>query len=354
MRRCLAPLAPDASLIVHKRLPWTVRKEQLRRQLWRQEEKEQEISKPAGIVVQIAQAAHAKRRQPQLWSNLLEQALAVHAELTPQDMANVLWSMSEVRYQHYALLDEFVRSLSLRADVKAMVTAMLAVDKLGLPIDTLRAPFVQQLSGQCEELSFGDLRRVLMALARCWQRFPIDSELLDELCATLLTKSQNCDPRDLVAVPQHLGRLRYLHPGLIAASSSAVWTIVSSRLTVVPLDVFRALDGFLLLSSIVDTAEPRVKLFAMADKCGLFATQLLRLASIDELWSCGQQLMAAEIVEPRAWIIWAKEAIYRRTDDLTRAQQIARIRSRIRRQWRVAQPPESFEVALRGMLHETA
>merc|ERR1719401_2750060 len=117
--------------------------------------------------------------------------------------------MAQARFQHNMLLDEFVRSLSYRSNVKAMVTAMLAVDKLGLPTDALRAPFLQQLSGQCDQLSFGDLRRILMAMARCWRGPAIDAELLDELCAAVVDKSRDCDPRDLVAVPQHLGRLRY-------------------------------------------------------------------------------------------------------------------------------------------------
>ena len=98
-----------------------------------------------------------------------------HAELAPQDMASILWSMADARFHHKALVEEFIRSLSFRAGVKSLVTAMLALDRLGLPADSLRAPFLQHLSGQCNDLSFGDLRRVLMALARCTFLFKVSS-----------------------------------------------------------------------------------------------------------------------------------------------------------------------------------
>merc|ERR1719181_453658 len=141
-------------MIVQKRLPQHARKQLLREQLWEEEDDAAGPEKTPSIVVQIAQAAKQRRRQPQLWSNLLDQALASQGELSPQHMAGVLQSMSEARFRHNALLDEFIRSLSYRADVKAMVTAMLAVDRLGLPTDALRASFLQQLSGQCDSLSF--------------------------------------------------------------------------------------------------------------------------------------------------------------------------------------------------------
>merc|ERR1712125_197516 len=135
--------------------------------------------------------------------------------------------MSEARYRHQALLDAFVRSLSYRANVKAMVTAMLALDRLALPTDVLRGNFLQQLNGQCEALSFSDLRRVLMALARCWPGCHHEV-LLEELCSEIASKAGHCDPRDLVAIPQHLGRLRFPHPVLLAAAAEAISTLVAS------------------------------------------------------------------------------------------------------------------------------
>lgn len=354
MRRSLVRWKGDPSLIVHKRLPVHVRRQQERQLQLREEEEDTEPSAPPSIVVQIAQAARGRRRQPQLWSNLLNQALETSGELSPQDMASVLWSMSEVRYQHRALMDDFVRSLSFRADVKAMVTAMLAVDRLGLPTDALRAPFLQHLAGQCEHLSFGNLRRILMALARCWQQpqAPVQEELLEELCDAIVEKAHNCDPRDLLAVPQHMGRLRYLHRGLFTTSTSAVATLVSSRLTVLPLDVLRALDGLLLLQALVEAERPRQQLGQLAEKCKLMARQLLRGEDLGPLWRTGARLYGAEVVEPRIWSLWAAEVVGRRDLGVGKAQGIQHLRRRAQRQWRVPQAPEGLEVALQGLLRE--
>jgi len=344
----------DPAMIVQKRLPWQVRKHQLRQQLWKEEDEDlqgDEQTKTPGIVVEIAQAARKRKRDPHLWTNLLDQALSSHAELTPQDMASVLSSMAQARFQHNALLDEFVRSLSYRSNVKAMVTAMLAVDKLGLPTDALRAPFLQQLSGQCDELSFGDLRRILMALARCWQAASVDAEVMDELCNAIVDKSRDCDPRDLVTVPQHLGRLRHLHVPLLSASANAVATLVASRLTVLPLDALRAMDGLLLLTPLLAAApEAQVKLGELARKCGLLAAALLRHCSPEELWRAGAQLAGAEVAERQVWEVWAHEVLGRRDSESGRTHSAVSIRKRILRQWGLLEPPTGLDFALRVYL----
>mmetsp|Transcript_30489 Transcript_30489/g.90371 ORF Transcript_30489/g.90371 Transcript_30489/m.90371 type:complete len:335 (+) Transcript_30489:49-1053(+) len=332
MHRSLVRWKVDPALVVHKRLPWHVRRQQLRQQLWQEEpQDDSERTKTPGIVVQIAQAARAKRRQPRLWTNLLGQAMETSAELSPQDMANILWSMSEARFQHHALLDDFVRSLSHRADVKAMVTAMLAVDRLGLSTDTLRAPFLQNLS---------------------WQSASVHSELLDEICGAIVAKSENCDPRDLVAVPQHLGRLRYVHRQLFTTSTAAIATLVSSRLAVIPLDVLRAFDGLLLLLRLREVQAVRERLEALAGKCRLLAQQLLRREPLQSLWSVGAQTLGAEVAEPRVWAVWAAEVLERREAGVGRARCVAQMRKRIRRQWSIRQPPEGLEVALQGLLRQ--
>lgn len=351
MRRSLVRWKADPELIVQKRLPWQVRKQQLRRNLWKEEEEAPpETSQTSSIVMQIAQAARRRQRQPRLWANLLDQALARQGELTPQDMANVLWSMSEARYQHDTVLDEFVRSLSYRSNVKAMVTAMLAVDRLGLPTDMLRAPFLQQLSGQCDSLSFGDLRRVLMALARCWKVSPVEPDLLRELCDAITVKAADCDPRDLIAVPQHLGRLRHLHGGLLAAASDAVSAIISSRLAVIPLDVLRAYDGFLLLLPLVERQPAKDHLSVLAEKCRLLAAQLLRKATQEERWRTGAQLLGAEVTEPDVWSVWIHEVVHQRSEGVGRAQRVGQVRSLMARQWSLQRLPEWIELAIQRAL----
>ncbi|CAK0852625.1 unnamed protein product [Prorocentrum cordatum] len=137
---------------------------------------------------------------------------------------------------------------------------MLAVDRLGLPTDALRGPFLQQLSGSCDSLKMGDLRRVLMALARCWQASSVHPELLDELCGSIVAKWEElpawqCDPRNLLAVPQHLGRLRHPHPELLNCSAGAISALISSRLSVLPADALRSFDGLLLLAPLVGSTS---------------------------------------------------------------------------------------------------
>lgn len=354
LRRSPARLKADASLIVQKRLPWQVRKNMLRQQFWHEEEKKPpEQSKTPGIVVEILQAVRKRRRDPQLWTNLLDQALVAQGELSPQDMANVLSSMSDARFQHNALLDEFVRSLSYRADVKAMVTAMLALEKLGLPTDALRTPFLQHLSGGCEELSFGDCRRVLMALARCCPSGRVQREILDELCEAIVEKSEDCDPRDLIAVPQHLGRLRHSHPKLLTIAANAVATIIASRLVVLPLDALRALEGFLLLSALVRAEEAQGKLHQLAMKCQMLAAELLRQAEAQEVWRVGSQLAGCDVAERQVWSVWVDEVVRRREDGVGCAARIAQMRKTISRKWGF-HPPEGLEVALRGACRPSA
>lgn len=261
-----------------------------------------------------------------------------HAELAPQDMASILWSMADARFHHKALVEEFIRSLSFRAGVKSLVTAMLALDRLGLPADSLRAPFLQHLSGQCNDLSFGDLRRVLMALARCTSS--VQSEQLREICDAIHEKAEECDPRDLVAVPQHLGRLRFLHPQLMARSIDAISRLISSRLSVAPLDVLRALDGLLMLASLVE-GEIHDQLKHLATKC----------RSTPDLWSIGSQLLGSEIVNAEVWTLWLAEASDRRLQQHpaeSRSQRISRIRRQMMKQWNFSQSlPEELEIVLK-------
>ncbi|CAL1172646.1 unnamed protein product [Cladocopium goreaui] len=352
MKRSPGPLLKvDPALIVHKRLPWQVRKNQLRQRFW-DEEVKKSSSKTPSIVVEVSQTARRKRRDPQLWNNLLDQALAAHAELAPQDMASILWSMADARFHHKALVEEFIRSLSFRAGVKSLVTAMLALDRLGLPADSLRAPFLQHLSGQCNDLSFGDLRRVLMALARCTSS--VQSEQLREICDAIHEKAEECDPRDLVAVPQHLGRLRFLHPQLMARSIDAISRLISSRLSVAPLDVLRALDGLLMLASLVE-GEIHDQLKHLATKCKLLSSRMLQEGSTPDLWSIGSQLLGSEIVNAEVWTLWLAEASDRRLQQHpaeSRSQRISRIRRQMMKQWNFSQSlPEELEIVVCGSCH---
>jgi len=352
MRRSIVRLRADPSLIVQKRLPWQVRKQQLlRRSMW--EEEVEETAGPAktpGAVLQISQAAKQRQNDPQVWKNMLDHALGTCEEFSAQDMASILWSMSVARFRHHAVLDQFVRILSYKSDVKAMVTAMLAVDRLELPVDTLRAPFLQQLSGQCDRLGFSDLRRVLMAFARCWQTTPLNKELLTELCDAIVVKSENTDPRDMIAIPQHLGRLRFVHAKLLSKAAGAVATVIASRLTIMPLDGLRAMDGFLLLVPILDIPEWREKIETLASKCRLLAAKLLKHAKPEDLWRVGSHLLGAEVVELQVWILWVDELVERRDDGVGRAQRVAQLRRRIIRQWGIPQPPESLEMALQACI----
>lgn len=343
MLRSLARLKVDPSLIVQKRLPAKVRRQQLQRPLWQDDATPPETGSQPGspdVVLQIAQAARRRSRDQQLWTNLLGQALAQHEEFAPQDMASVLWSMSEGRYRHDGLINEFVRSLAYRASVKTMVTAMLALDRLELPTAGLRGPFLQQLGGQCESLSFGECRRILMALARCCRHAAVPEDVLSELCATIVLKSHDTDPRDLVAVPQHLGRLRYPHAGLLYISTQAIGSLVASRIGILPLDALRAFDGLILLLPLYaggggETAvASRERIIAIARKCKLLGADLARGLDDRELWALGSQLVGAEVKEPQVWAVWAREAAVHRCPEGKPATQHARgVRRRVVRQW---------------------
>eukprot|EP00928_Gymnodinium_smaydae_P054687 TRINITY_DN38419_c0_g1_i1.p1 TRINITY_DN38419_c0_g1~~TRINITY_DN38419_c0_g1_i1.p1 ORF type:complete len:260 (-),score=67.62 TRINITY_DN38419_c0_g1_i1:73-852(-) len=253
---------------------------------------------------------------------------------------------------------------------------MLALDRLGLPTDSLRAPFLQQLSGNCEALSLTDLRRVLMALSRCWRSASPEAEhagLLEELCSALASKAAlaslggsspgaaGFDPRDLLVVPQYLGRLRFPHPDLVSLCADSIATLVRSRLAVLPLDALRALDGLRMLerlpasehfpASAGDEALRRAGLGALAAKCRLLAAELLRGAESEELWAVGSQLLGAEISEPEVWSVWASEALAREAEGAAAlAQRVVQLRRRAARRWRLPQAPEGLELALSALL----
>lgn len=358
MRRSFARFRVDPlkSHIVQKRLPAHVRRMQKQQQAWQEDDQASNDFQPKtdSVVVQISQAAKQGRWSQQLWENLLDQAYQNREEMSPQDMADVLWSMSEARFQHDAILDDFVRNLSHRANVKAMVTAMLALDRLGLPTVALREPFLQQLVGTCDRLSLGDLRRVLMALARCWKAAPAHNDIVNEICAQIADKAVKADPRDLLVVPQHLGRLRLPHAELIAVSAAAIQTILSSRLTVLVLDILRALDGLWLLEPLVATpagsSHSIRSVVDLAAKCRLFGADLLCQSSREDLWRVGSQLLGAEVTEPRVWVVWAEEVVRRRNEGMSKARGVGQLRQRVVRRWGLQQPPEGLELALRTML----
>ena len=297
------------------------------------------------------------------------------AELGPQDMASILWSMADTRFHHKALVEEFVRSLSFRAGIKSLVTAMLALDRLGLPGDSLRTPFLQHLSGQCHELSFGDLRRVLMALARCRAQRGVQDEQLQEICDAIDEKAWDCDPRDLITIPQHLGRLQFVHCQLLARSTDAVSRMISSRLSVVPLDVLRALDGLLLLALLLKKkrlglggscanrggledggfedghAESRAEsqCIILAKKCRLLAQRLLGNSSWADLWGLGSQLLGSEILQEEVWELWISEVAKRKweaSQKESRSQRLQHLRRQMIAKWNLQSLPEDLELAL--------
>ena len=260
-------------------------------------------------------------------------------------MASILWSMSKARFHHEALVEEFTRTLSFRAGVKSIVTSMLALDRLGLPTELLRAPFLQQLRGQCQELSFGDLRRVLMALARCWKHSAVQPDLLLEICDATADKAADCDPRDLVAMPQHLGRLKFLHQRLLSASADAVSKLIASRLSVLPLDILRAMDGFLLVAPLVDADPARQHTLELARKCQLFSEQLLGKAKHAELWAIGSHMLGAEIVSVQVWTLWVSE-MAQHVPQPSRSKGVVFLRQQMARKWGVDRLPQGLEQSL--------
>ncbi|CAK9044831.1 unnamed protein product [Durusdinium trenchii] len=357
MQRSRTTLKVDPALVVQRRLPWQVRKNQLQQRLFDEDKVEDISSQTPSVVVQVSQATRRNNRDPQLWNNLLDQALASHAELAPQDMASILWSMGSARFHHKALVEEFVRTLSLRAGVKSLVTSMLALERLGLPTGSLRAPFLQHLSGQCHELSFGDLRRVLMALARCRKHGAAPQEQFQEICDAIHEKSVDCDPRDLIAIPQHLGRLQFVHSRLLACSTTAISRVISSRLAVLPLDVLRALDGLLLLVPLIESGHNEgvtsrnhsLQCALLVKKCGLLARRLLQNASLVDLWSIGSQLLGSDIAQVEVWSLWILEAAQRRKEQRpgeSRSHCLRQLRRQMVTRWSLQSLPEDLELAL--------
>jgi len=231
-----------------------------------------------------------------------------------------------------------------------MITAMLALDRLEMPTDALRAPFLQELTGNCEHFNFGDLRRILMALARCWQTAPLQHAPVDEICAQIVEKARDCDPRDFVAIPQHLGRLRRPHPELTVLAVNEVAGLVSSRLGVLPADMLRAFDGLLLLEPLIEKPALHAKVTILATKCRLLAGDLLKQGSSEDNWMVGSRLLGGEIAEPRVWSVWVEEFVRRRPADSSRAMAITEVRREAVRRWRVKQPPKGVELAMRGAL----
>eukprot|EP00439_Symbiodinium_sp_Y106_P042212 s873_g5.t1 len=222
-----------------------------------------------------------------------------------------------------------------------------------LPTESLRAPFLQQLSGQCQELSFGDLRRVLMALGRCWKHAAIQQDLLNEICNATADKAVGCDPRDLVAMPQHLGRLRFLHKPLLSASADAVSKLVTSRLTVLPLDILRAMDGLLLIASLLEGETARGQTLELVRKCQLFGGQQLKKSRPSELWGIGSQILGAEIINSRVWAVWVSEMI-EHLPEASRARGVALLRQKMARKWALDRFPDGLEQALRIVLRPPA
>eukprot|EP00933_Yihiella_yeosuensis_P012285 TRINITY_DN12063_c5_g1_i1.p1 TRINITY_DN12063_c5_g1~~TRINITY_DN12063_c5_g1_i1.p1 ORF type:complete len:221 (+),score=45.24 TRINITY_DN12063_c5_g1_i1:58-663(+) len=190
-----------------------------------------------------------------------------------------------------------------------------------------------------------------MALARCWKHCaPIQQDLLREICDVIAEQAVDCDPRDLVAIPQHLGRLNYVHAGLLSISATAVSKLISSRLTVLPLDILRAMDGFLLLVPIINAPEAKQEVAGLATKCSLLGCRLLQQATTEDLWRAGSQLLGTEVTDDRVWSVWVAEAMNRRDPASARSRRVTEVRRRISKQWGIQRPPQGLELALQGAL----
>merc|ERR1740123_2616339 len=113
----------------------------------------------------------------------------------------------------------------------------------------------------------------------------------------------------------------------------------------------RALDGLLLIGPLLgDRTGARAKLDALAQKCRLLATDLLRKTKSDELWRVGAQLAGAEVSDVRVWHVWSTEILDRREEGVSRAQRVAHIRKRARRYWSLTNLPSGLEEAMRSCL----
>merc|ERR1719498_641378 len=99
-----------------------------------------------------------------------------------------------------------------------------------------------------------------------------------------------------------------------------------------PLDVFRAMDGFILLVPIVADGPGRERLALLSTKCPLLAARILQQCSEDDLWKTGRQLLGVDISETIIWCVWVEEVIARRAALESRAQRGVSARKRIAKQ----------------------
>ncbi|CEL91772.1 unnamed protein product [Vitrella brassicaformis CCMP3155] len=300
MRCSCVRLKADPALLVSKRLPNSAKRSKLLPTLIPQKE-----YKHPEIVKRIIRMSLRKERDAVIWYNLCGQAIENRSVLLPIHMAEILRACARVGYRHGEMMALFAESLKQRADVRSVVLALTALQKLQMPCEALKSSFLRQLGGNCASLSFIDLRHVLSAFASL-QIGVSHTELLHEVCDGLLAAAYaseqpdmtGIDGREFLQIPYHLGRLGFPHPTLLRLTCMRLKSLMVSRIRCAPLDALCAYDGFLRLGEEYE---------GIAEKLEMYGRFLLAEVSTKDLLNIAASFTALDISTNPVWSIWADE-----------------------------------------------
>eukprot|EP00388_Colpodella_angusta_P038251 GDKK01043929.1.p1 GENE.GDKK01043929.1~~GDKK01043929.1.p1 ORF type:complete len:511 (-),score=72.74 GDKK01043929.1:602-2134(-) len=280
----------------------------------------EEVVEAPLIVKQIEKAASNKVKSVKVWDVLAKSVVVERDHLLPQHIAQVLRSFSDIGYRNKDVLDCFSDSLCDTADIKAMVSALISFQKLEFSVERLQQIFLGSLQGNTHELSFADLRFILIALGRLNIR---NIPLLQEICHNTAQRAREqekagyaIDSREFLVFPYAVGKLQFYHDGILELTFSKIGGLVRSRIPCAPMDAAVCFEGWLRMNSESEEFKKA------CEKTSTYVRFVFSRTPTVKLVETGAGFSSIGIQKKEVWSLWCDEMESQRLSKLKSKAQV--------------------------------
>lgn len=225
--------------------------------------------------------------------------------LLPQHIAQVIKAFAYVGYRNRQILGEFSEALCDTSDVKSMVSALISLQKLEMPYHRLQHTFLGSLQGNTANLSFADLRFVLIALGRLNIRnLSLLTEIYQNIARSAREQESNgyaIDSREFLIFPFIVGKLQFYHDGVLDLTFQKIGGLVRARIPCAPMDAALCYEGWLRMNG---EAEEFTR---ACTKTSTYARFVFSRCDTARLLETGAGFATVGIQQEDVWNLWADE-----------------------------------------------
>eukprot|EP00916_Digyalum_oweni_P026560 GHVL01043621.1.p1 GENE.GHVL01043621.1~~GHVL01043621.1.p1 ORF type:complete len:373 (-),score=81.43 GHVL01043621.1:652-1770(-) len=334
LKKCyilLSKITEKSTFVVSKRIPKNIKKEDSKK--LSDTQPLINIEKCPILLKKLIDIEKKNKKNKIIYIKLAKNIIDSKEEFMANHAAAVMCIYAKAGMRHEKLCQILTKIVLNNPDIRSCASSIMALYKLefeNLRI-TVQDKLFDALIGRLHELSFMDLRQVLILIARV--RY--DCNFMDELCYAMTTRLKiemakaaeikqhrlvylrdlRTKEDDKIVLPKHedfliitycLGVLNQSESRLFSFCLDKIAIVFNNRLKSEYLDAFEVLEGLHL------TNNSKAK--TLLPKCIYYCTHVLTIASSFELLKLAEDLKAVEITRKEIWDIWCDE-VEKRFDD---------------------------------------